>query len=171
MKVFPSTIDLRTVITTAIIDLSALAFIFLVPSVAHLLSFPVYMIEPMRVMLILSLAHSTQKNSYLLALTLPLFSFLISGHPEVVKMAVITAELLLNVFLFYLFFNRVKNAFISMVTSIIVSKVFCYFLYLLVFSWAFVKAESSAWFLAVQAVMIVVFSVYIYAIKGRRNAH
>lgn len=152
------------------LDMMALAFIYFTPSIAHLLNFPVYMLEPMRVMLILSMAHSTRKNSYLLALTLPLFSFLVSGHPEVVKMMVITAELVLNVFLFYLLAGRVRNLFTAGLLSIIISKAFCYLAYLVVFSAAFVREEAGTAFLLVQAGTTLLFSGYLFIISKTKRS-
>jgi hypothetical protein len=60
---------------TAILDVTALLIIYLTPAISHLFSFPVYLLEPMRIMLILAVVHTSRKNAYLLALTLPLFSF------------------------------------------------------------------------------------------------
>jgi hypothetical protein len=153
-----------------LIDFAALAFILVTPSLAHLFSFPVYMLEPMRLMMILSLAHSTKKNSYLLALALPLFSFLVSGHPEPVKMMIITAELVLNVYLFYLLAARVRNIFLSGFLSILLSKLLCYLAYLVVFSLAFVRDEAGTMFLGVQLLTSLIFSGYLYAIfKAKRS--
>ncbi len=152
-----------------LIDGIALAFIYFVPSLAHLISLPVYMIEPMRVMMILSIAHARKGNSYLLALTLPLFSWLVSGHPEFAKMLIITAELTLNVFLFYLLLHGLKHFFWSAFLSVIISKLAAYVLYLVFFPLAFVKAESDAVFLAVQLATTLVFSGYISARKNRIN--
>ncbi len=155
----------KALVKALLIDMAALAFILLVPSLAHLFSFPVYMLEPMRVMVILSLAHSTRQNSYLLALALPAFSFLVSGHPEAVKMMIITAELVLNVFLFYLVAARTRNFFVSGLLSIAASKVFCYLAYLAFFSLAFVKEEAATVFLVVQLLTTLVFSGYLYVIN------
>ena len=80
-------------IKTIVFDLMALLCIYLVPAVSHLFSFPVYYLEPMRIMLILAIAHTTRKNAYLIALTLPLFSLLISAHPSLIKTSLITGEL------------------------------------------------------------------------------
>ncbi len=44
-------------------------------------------------MLILAIAHTSRKNAYLIALTLPLFSLLISAHPSLIKTSLITGEL------------------------------------------------------------------------------
>jgi hypothetical protein len=162
MKVMTLALDKKDVIKASILDIIALAFIFFIPGIAHLLSFPVYMIEPMRLMLVVSFVLTGKRNSYLLALTLPLFSYFVSGHPEFVKMLIITCELLLNVFLFYLFADLMKKTFLAAITSIIASKVFAYFLYLVFFSFAFVKSEASPVFLGVQALTTVIFSLYIY---------
>jgi hypothetical protein len=146
----------------ALIDLAALTFIYFTPTLVHLLNFPVYMMEPMRIMLVISFAYSSKNNSFLLALSLPLFSFLVSGHPEFIKMMVITAELTLNVYLFYFLLGRRSGTFPAALLSIIASKLFCYLLYLAVFSWAFVRAEAAPVFLIVQALTTLVFSSYLY---------
>jgi hypothetical protein len=155
------TINRSKIRNSVLIDGLALAFIYFIPSLAHLVSLPVYMIEPMRVMLILSLAHSSKWNSYLLALTLPLFSYLVSGHPFFGKMVIITAELVVNVFLFYFLFSRLGKFFWSAFLSIVLSKLLAYLLYLVFFSFAFVIEESEVVFLSVQVLTTLIFSGYI----------
>ncbi len=80
----------KLLVTHAILDGLAVLFIFLVPSLAHLTSIPVYMIEPMRLMLILAMVHTSRYNTFVLAATLPLLSYLFSGHPFFLKMIIIT---------------------------------------------------------------------------------
>ncbi len=169
MKTLTEALVSKTTARGALIDFAALAFIYFVPSIAHLLNFPVYMIEPMRLMLILSMAHSTRNNSYLLALTLPFFSLVVSSHPEFYKMLVITSELVLNVFLFYFLAGKLRNAFLAMLTAIITSKLFCYFLYFLFFTPAFLKSEATPVFLLVQLITTIIFSVYVFLISVRIN--
>jgi len=57
--------------STFITDVAALVFVGLVPAASHLFKFPVYLIEPMRVMLILALLYSSRWNAYALAIVLP----------------------------------------------------------------------------------------------------
>ncbi len=168
MRTIAATLARRDILKNIFIDSVALAVIYFTPAIAHLIALPVYMIEPMRLMLILSMAHSTRNNSYLLALTLPLFSFITTSHPEFLKMLIITAELTLNVFLFYWLFSRFRNAFISMVSAVILSKIACYGLYLIFFSLAFVRSEAGLSFLAAQAITTVLFSAYVYFIQRRK---
>jgi hypothetical protein len=144
-----------------LIDISALAFIFFSPALAHLVNFPLYMIEPMRVMLILSIVHSTRRNSILLALTLPLFSFAVTSHPVFIKMLIITGELLVNTLLFYLLYGKLRNGFTAMFLAIISSKIVCYLLYLVFFPLAFVIAEANPLFLGIQLLTTLVFSGYL----------
>jgi len=143
-------------------DIIALTFICLVPAISHLSGVPVYFIEPMRLMLILAILSSHKANAYALAVILPLVSFLVSGHPEPLKMAVIMAELLVNTWLFYLLIARTGKPFISMLTAVIGSKIFCYALYFVVFSVAFVKAEAGTIFLVSQALVTMLLSVITY---------
>jgi hypothetical protein len=170
METQVASLSRKEILKALVIDMAALGFILLTPSLAHFFSFPVYMLEPMRVMMILSMAHSTRRNSYLVALALPLFSFLVSGHPEPVKMMIITAELVLNVYLFYMLASRLNNFFLSGFLSIVLSKIFCYLAYLVVFSMAFVRDEAGTQFLVVQALTTLLFSGYLYLIfKNKRS--
>jgi len=152
-----------------IVDMIALAFIYFSPTLAHLFSFPVYMIEPMRLMLILAIVHSGKKNSILLALTLPLFSFAVTSHPVFIKMLIITAELLANVFLFYFLSGKIRNSFTAMFLAIIASKIFCYLLYLVAFPISFVVAEADPSFLGIQLLTTLLFSGYVLFIHKIRN--
>ena len=154
---------------TAITDVAALLFVGLVPAVSHLFNFPVYYIEPMRIMLVLALLFSSRWNAFALAIALPLFSFLISGHPFPLKMIIIMAELLLNAWLFLLFYRNSKMPFLSTFGSIVLSKMFCYIMYLAVFSMAFVKDEAESAFLIAQVVLSVLLSGIVWFIVNRRN--
>jgi hypothetical protein len=170
MKTYSAALPSGEFIKSACIDAAALAFIYFTPVLAHLAAFPVYMIEPMRIMVILSMAHSSRGNSYLLALTLPFFSFITTSHPEFFKMLIITCELVLNVFLFYWLSVRIKNVFLSMISAIITSKIVCYLLYFIFFSMAFVRNESDTTFLAVQLITTLIFSTYIFIFRLQKKS-
>jgi hypothetical protein len=155
----------------AITDIAALVFVGLVPAASHMFNIPVYYIEPMRIMLVLALLFSSRWNAYTLAIVLPLFSFLVSGHPAPVKMLIIMAELLMNVWLFLYFYQKSRRSFLSAFSSIIISKVFCYAMYLVVFSMAFVKAEAETTFLFAQMILTLLLSGMVWFITYRRNAN
>ncbi len=156
--------------STAITDITALVFVGIVPAASHLFKIPIYYIEPMRVMLVLALLYSSRWNAFAMAVALPLFSFLVSGHPAPIKMMIIMAELLVNAWLFLLFFEKTRKSFLSSFGSIIISKVFCYTMYLMVFSIAFVKSETEMVFLSAQLILSLLLSGMVWLIAFRRNS-
>ncbi len=108
-----------------VFDVLAIAFIYLVPTISHLLSIKLYLLEPMRIMLILAMVHTRRENPYILALTLPFFSYLISGHPLLVKSGLIAIELTAMVFVFFTLV-RYMHRFAAIFTSIWISKLLYY---------------------------------------------
>jgi hypothetical protein len=152
-----------------IFDFAAIAFIGLAPAFAHFASIPVYMIEPMRLMLVLALVHTNRMNAWVLAAILPLFSYLVSGHPVPLKMIVITIELLANTGLFFLLVRRRVSPFFAMLFAISSSKVFCYSLYMLLFPWSFVVAEAQTAFLMIQGAVTILLASYTAFIFTKRQ--
>ncbi|MBE0647810.1 MAG: hypothetical protein IH596_08505 [Bacteroidales bacterium] len=168
MKAISTAVLQRTTIASVFIDSGALLFIYLVPSISHLLSLPVYLIEPMRLMLILALVHTSKKNAYLLALTMPLFSFLISSHPVVPKMMLITFELVFNVFLFYLLTKRMKYLFPAILLSILISKIAYYLIKFGLIQMTVLDSELVSTPITIQVIMVILFSSYVYLFYKRR---
>ncbi|MDP2423029.1 MAG: hypothetical protein U1C46_00490 [Bacteroidales bacterium] len=154
---------------TILIDSTALAFIYFMPALSHMLALPIYLIEPMRIMLILAIAHTTKRNAYILALTLPLFSFLISSHPVFYKSLLIALELMVNVWLFFALTKIIHNRFVAMATAIIGSKLFYYALKFGFLSFATIQGSLVSTPIYLQFITTLVFSSYIYIWAIRSN--
>lgn len=169
MKIQAESILQRIPVSGILLDITALAFIYFVPTLSHMLSVPLYLIEPMRLMLVLALVHTNKRNSYILALSMPLFSFLISGHPVFAKMFLIGIELSLNVFLFYLLANKMKNMFPAIFISILLSKTVYYLLKFAMIRLAIIDSSLIATPLLIQLVMTLVFSSYLFIILRNRE--
>lgn len=152
-----------------ILDIFAFAAVWLTPVIGRLIGLPFYMIEPMRLMVVLSIAHTSRGNSYFLAATLPLFSWAVTGHPEFYKMLVITVEIGINVFLFYYLLRRIDSILLSMIISIVISKVLCYALYLVSFSMMFIREEAEPSFMMAQVITTLVFSFYVVIILQKKK--
>jgi hypothetical protein len=157
----------RPAIKIAFIDLLALLFIYFTPALSHLLSLPVYLIEPIRLMLILSMAHSSKINTFLLALSLPLFSHLISAHPVFLKTILISFELLLFSVLFYEFSKKFKSVFLVMLVSIVAGKLFYYVCKYLFISYGLIQSELISTPVYMQIIISIVFSLYVSFILNR----
>ena len=164
-----SSIHTRDVIKGLLLDIVALVVVYFTPKIGQLVHLPFYMVEPMRLMVVLSIAHSSRANSYLLALSLPLFSWAVSGHPELFKMLVMTGEITINVFLFYYLVRKNDSVFLSMIISIVVSKVLCYIFYFVFFSMMFIREEAEPSFLIAQIISTLVFSFYIFFVLRKKS--
>jgi len=148
------------------IDLLTVSFVFFTPAISHLVRFPLYLAEPMRLMLILALAHSRKANAYLLALTLPLFSFAISAHPVFPKMILIGMELSLNVFLFYLLTGKRRNLFIAALLSILLSKLAYYLVKFALIRMCILDSELFSTPIWIQALTSLAFGLYLFVMMS-----
>ncbi len=157
-------------IKSIVFDLIALLAIYLLPAISHLLGFPLYYLEPMRIMLILAIVHTSRKNGYLIALTLPLFSMIISAHPSLIKTSLITGELLLNVWLFFFLSEKLSSKTLGIFLSIIASKIFYYLIKLILITSVLMSGEVISTPIYIQLIMLFVLSGYIYFLNiGRKK--
>lgn len=159
-------IDKKRVAGTALLDIFAIAFIYFLPALSHLLSFPLYLLDPMRIVLIIALVHSGKNNAYVLAATLPLFSFMVSGHPILPKMFLIGGELALNVWLFFFLRSRLEkltrgNLFLPAALSILLSKAVYYLAKFSLIGFAVIDSDLISTPLWLQAVTLVTLSLYL----------
>lgn len=165
-----ATITLSKVnIKTLLIDAGALAFIYFIPALSHLLALPVYFIEPMRLMLVIAIAHTSKRNSYIIAATLPLFSFLISAHPNPIKMLLITGELLLNVWLYFYILQKSGKVFVSMISGIIISKAAYYAVKFALLSTLVLSGSLVSTPLLIQVITTLIFSGYLFFVLRKKS--
>ena len=156
-------INLRDIIKPLYVGF-VLAVVYFVPAISHATGYPLYLLEPMRFFLILSIALFDKRISYLLALTIPLFSFMVSGHPLFLKMIIISIELISNVYLYYLLFRVTKNAFAAAFLSILGAKTLYYGLkYLLIIS-ALMATDMVATPLLMQLMTTILFSIIVFIV-------
>jgi hypothetical protein len=157
------TVNLKNIVFVSIFDVAALCFIYFVPSLVHLTSIPLYYAEPMRIMLIFSLLYTNKQNAYILAATLPLFSFLVSGHPEALKMGVMTLELMFNLWLYYFLTGKIKNNYLPIFLSIFASKMAYYLLKGILVYFSFLKMDYFSTPVYIQVIMTLVFTGFVFA--------
>jgi len=160
----------REKIKNIIFDIVALAFIYFVPTISHYLSVPLYLIEPMRLMLVLAMVHTNKRNAYIITFTLPVFSLLMSGHPVAIKAAIMTMELVLNVWLFFTLSKKWRNTFAVMLLSIVLSKLAYYILKFGLISFAVFDTQLISTPIYLQVITSVVFSAYLFLLFKRKEA-
>lgn len=145
-----------------VFDILALAVITFAPALSHLIGIPIYMLEPMKIILLLSIVHTSKKNVYLLAFALPLLSFIISIHPAILKSVLIFSEMMLNVFLFFYLKKFFKNAFFPAMLSILMSKIYYYLLKFAFLSFGLISTELISTPIILQVVVGISISVYLW---------
>lgn len=152
-----------------LLDLLALAAIYFVPTFSHMLSFPLYLIEPMRLALVAAIIFTNRNNAYIIALTLPAFSYFISSHPVFIKTMLISSELVLNVFLFYHFKNKIQNTTLVFALSIIAAKLYYYFIKLFLLQFALLQGALISTPIIIQIVMVFVFTASFHFLFSRNK--
>lgn len=157
--------DSKEIVKSSIFDFLAVAFIYFVPVLSHLFAIPIYYLEPMRLMLILSITHTSKKNAYILALTLPIFSFAISAHPVFIKTLLISGELIFNVWLFFLITEKIKNKFAAMFLSIGISKIAYYALKFALLNLLLIEGSLVSTPIIIQFATMSLFSYYFYLLR------
>ena len=120
-------IDRRKVAVCSLTDVALFAFVYFIPALSHLTSIPFYMLEPMRVAVLLGLiVTGSGRNAYFTALTLPVFSFVVAAHPLLLKSLLMSGELVLNVFFLQLLLKKFRSGFLAAFLSVILSKLAYY---------------------------------------------
>ncbi len=153
----------------AIWDIVILGIIYLVPSLSHLFSIQLYLLDPMRIVLLGSLLFFRDyKNAYFLAFTLPLFSFIVGGHPIFLKSLLISFELFTNVGLLVVFINKGKTTFIKILLSIIISKLLYYVVKYVVIVTGLWETQLVSTALWAQLFVAIVISFSFVVIERRR---
>lgn len=160
----------QTVTKSVFFDVIGLVVIYFIPALSHMFSIPFYLLEPMRLMLILAIAHTSKRNAIIIALTLPLFSYLISGYPIPPKALIMAIELMLNVVLFYFFARRIKNYFGAMILSILASKVVYYFMKFEILKYGILGGDLFSTPIYVQLILTIVYSSYLFVVFSRKEA-
>lgn len=155
----------------ALVDLGAILAIYFLPSVSHLLPFPMYFAEPMRIITIaVYFLSKNHKNSLLIALTLPLFSMMFSGHPIPLKASLISIELLMNVFMLDIFIRYFKwKVFIALSVSILASKVVYYFLKYMIIQFGFLQGSLVSIPLYIQLISLIITSLVFFVFLYPKN--
>ena len=150
-----------------IYDLVALVIIYLTPTFSHIFDIPVYYLDPMRFALFLVVIQTNKKNSYVIAATLPLVSFIASSHPVFLKSLTMSVELLLNVWLYYELSKMFKNKFAPATISIIASKMVYYAIKYLLMSFALISTDLISTPLQFQIAVLLIISAYAFIVIPR----
>ena len=145
-----------------LIDLGGILIIYFLPEISGLLHIPFYLFEPMRVIIIIAIVHTSKENAYILAVLLPTFSYLFSNHPSVIKTFILSGDLLLNIFLYFSLIKFKINKFLLMSVCIVASKLTYYLAKYLLIHFLVLKGDLIATPLYIQILIVIILSGYVY---------
>ena len=165
---------LRKNLFSYILSFLAILCIYFIPAFSHHTGIPIYLFEPMRIFIILALLHSNKANAYLLAVTLPLFSFALTSHPVLLKSIIISAELVMNVFFYHLLIQKKVAPFMAVLASVIASKLIYYLLKFLLIHFVLIESglvSTPIYIQIVTTLSLVMYSFLVILIpKMRKNS-
>ena len=146
------------------IDVGILIAIYFIPALSHLVGVPLYYLDPMRFFLLLGFFLTTNKtNAVILAITIPLFSWLVSGHPVLPKAFLISIELLTNVLLLTYFIKSGKISLLpSLIISIVLSKLIYYLFKFVFIQTGILEMEMIATDLYIQLITLFLLSTVMW---------
>jgi hypothetical protein len=146
-----------------LLDLLAVLFIALMGDISQSLGYPMYILDPMRIMVFLAIAFTARWNGYLLALLLPLVSFILGGHPYFLKTALMMAELSLNVWLFWFLIKHIGMPMLSTLMSIVFSKAVYYLLKFLFITWGMIDSAllSTPWGEQITSTSVIAIFIFV----------
>lgn len=150
--------------STLLLDAIAVLLIIYMGDISRLIGYPVYILDPMRMMLILAFAFTPRWNGWILALLLPFLSYFLGAHPSLTKTTLMAAELLLNVWLFWFLIDKTKMALLSILISIVFSKVVYYLLKFTCIQLGWLSGELITTPLDIQVITTLSFSAFIFIV-------
>jgi hypothetical protein len=123
------------------IDALLLGLVAALPALSHVLPFPAYYIDPMRILLFSSLFFTQNRaNTVIMAMLMPMVSVVFSGHPPFPKAILISLELLTNIAVFFYFYQeRRLHIALALFGSMVLSKVAYYIGKWLFLQWGWVE--------------------------------
>lgn len=145
-----------------LIDIGAIILIYFLPEISSLSGSPFYLFEPMRVIIIIAIVHTSKENAYILAVILPAVSYLFSNHPSIIKTFILSGDLLFNIFLYFSLKKLTFNKFLLMALCIIASKLAYYLAKYLLIQFSVLKGDLISTPLNIQILVVMILSGYVY---------
>lgn len=116
----------KSIVRLAVVDAALLTVACLIPTMSHMLAWPLYVLNPMLALLLAGILLGRDwRNSLILAVLLPAVSCLLVGMPTAGKMVCMMAELAVVATLFGLLYKQWK-ALPSVIVAILGGKVVYY---------------------------------------------
>lgn len=163
------TISIERLRPAILFDLLAAVIVYFLPALAHVTTIPFQLLEPFRLLVLFSLIVQNHKeNACVLAITLPLFSFWVSGHPILMKVVLMSLEMLMNVLLYIFIGQWTKIPFWRILISIVLSKLFYYLIKFVFVAVGLLSMSLVSTSLIIQLVVALFISLVFSVLSNRK---
>ncbi len=141
---------------TLITDILVLLSFSLTLVIAHILPFPLYKLDPMKILVLVTVIYSSRWNSVAIAAALPILSFLSTGHPVFPKFLVMSSELMVFGFVLSSVHTRQSKKIIGFLSAILISKIIYYIIKGGIIALGYLDQPliSTAFYTQIQALVI-----------------
>ena len=112
----------RPIVRTMTLNALLCVGVVAIPALSHTLALPLYRLEPMRLLLFAAILFSGHRNALVMAVAMPLLSWMTSGHPVFPKVLLIQGELVLNTLIFFGLAQRTSRFLPAAMVSVVASK-------------------------------------------------
>jgi hypothetical protein len=143
-------------------DLGGILLVYFLPEISNLLDVQFYLFEPMRVIIVFAIVHTSKENTYIIAVLLPAISYIFSSHPSVIKTFILSGDLLINIFLYFNLTKLKINKFLIMSVCIVASKIVYYLAKYLLIHFLVLKGKLIATPIYIQIMIVIILSGYVY---------
>ena len=109
-----------------LVDAMVLLSFYMTIVFAHVLPFPLYQLDPMKILVLVTVMYSTRWNSVTIAAVLPVLSFLSTGHPIFPKFLIMSMELMIFSWVMSFLIQKQSGAVMTFISAILVSKLAYY---------------------------------------------
>lgn len=167
-----NSLSLNKAYTIAVTDILVLTAVYFIPVFVHDANFPLYIFEPMRLLLFAALLICrSNTNAFFLAVTLPLVSTILPPHhPPVYKAVIISFELLVNVACFVWAVKKIKwPPFVLFFISTVVSKLFYYGIKFIFIELALIEGKLITTSIFTQLITLGVLSLLFAVFYRKKN--
>jgi len=159
----------KLAISSAVLAVSVV-IMYLLPTLSHLTGLPLYQLEPMKLSVIFAIIFLDKRFSQFIAISVPIFSFLISGHPFLPKAIIIAFELIVFVKIFYYLNRKNQGLLVATLLSMVISKTVYYLMKYSVISAGLLKMNLLSTPIINQIVIIIAYSILVKFIYSEKYA-
>ena len=165
--------NIKKHIRILLLDFIIITGMYAAVSFAHLIPFPLYKLEPMKLFLLVAILYSSRGNALLMAATIPLISSATSGHPIFPKNLIIGVELMAFAAILTSKMIQHQNVALRFFSALMASKLLYYGIKAIVIysGWMSMTPFSTSLLVQLQGALIVlgVYWILTSPLKGRAD--